>query len=157
MSARTVIVQVAYRQYYLRDLVVFAEIPDEVFTGGNGLVSVPPGIAGLAVVHAGTHTGPARVTVQAHTDPPTQTDLHAWEEVVEVSFTAVSGQVLLTEWDGPGHEDLGSVAGPRRHRPFCGRLRPQPQRRPGGLHRLLHHRQQLGGQGVQVELLAPCR
>jgi hypothetical protein len=47
--------------------------------------------------------------VQANTDPPTQTDLHAWEEVVEVSFTAVSGQVLLTEWDGPGHEDLGSV------------------------------------------------
>jgi hypothetical protein len=118
MSAKTVIVEVHYHQYYLRDLAVFAEIPDEVFTGGNGLVSAPPGIAGLAVVHAGTHTGPVRVTVQARTDPPTQTDLEGWDEVVEVPFTSESGQVLLAEWDGPGHEDLGSLvaAGPGSYR-----------------------------------------
>jgi hypothetical protein len=36
----------------------------------------------------------------------------------------------------------------------CAGGRPQPQRHAGRLHRLLHHRQQLGGQGVQVDLLA---
>jgi hypothetical protein len=115
MTAKTAIVQVTYHQYYLRDLGVFAEISDEVFTGGNGLISVPPGVA---VVHAGTHTGPVRVTVQARTDPPTQTSLDAWDEVVEVSLTTNSGQVFLEEWDGPGHEDLGNLvcAGPGSYR-----------------------------------------
>jgi hypothetical protein len=37
----------------------------------------------------------------------------------------------------------------------CGRfLLPQPERRLGRLHGLLDHSQQLGGQGVQVDLLA---
>jgi hypothetical protein len=31
---------------------------------------------------------------------------------------------------------------------------PKPQRRPGWLHRLINHRQQLDGQGVQVDLVA---
>jgi hypothetical protein len=98
MDTRTGIVQVAYHQYYLRDLGMVAEVPDEVFTGGNGLISTPPGIAGIAVVHAGTHTGPVRVTVQARTDPPPHTDLEQWEEVVEVSITTQAGQVLVEEW-----------------------------------------------------------
>jgi hypothetical protein len=115
MTAKTVIVQVAYHQYYLRDLGMAAEIPDEVFTGGNGLISAPPGIA---VVHAGTHTGPVRVTVQARTDPPPQTDLEPWEEVVEVSITTQAGQVLVEEWGGPARDDLGNLvaAGPGGYR-----------------------------------------
>jgi hypothetical protein len=115
MDARTGIVQVAYHQYYLRDLGMVAEVPDEVFTGGNGLISTPPGIA---VVHAGTHTGPVRVTVQARTDPPPHTDLEQWEEVVEVSITTQAGQVLVEEWGGPTRDDLGSLvsAGPGSYR-----------------------------------------
>jgi hypothetical protein len=41
---------------------------------------------------------------------------------------------------------------------LCGRWRlrrwPQPQRCLGGLHRLVHHRQQLAPERVQVELVA---
>ena len=115
MSSTTIVVQVAYHQYYLRDMNTLDAVPDEVFTGGNGLVSALPGIA---VVHAGTHTGPVRVTLQARSGPPAHTELDSWEEVVEVSITTDTGQALLEEWAGTGHEDLGSVvaAGPGSYR-----------------------------------------
>jgi hypothetical protein len=115
MDTATVIVQVAFHQYYLRDQGVVAEIPDEVFTGGNGLISAPPGIA---VVHAGTHTGPVRLTVQARPDPPPHTDLEQWEEVVEISISIQAGQVLVEEWGGRDRDDLGNLvaAGPGSYR-----------------------------------------
>jgi hypothetical protein len=115
MDTSTGIVQVAYHQYYLRDLGMVAEIPDEVFTGGNGLISTPPGIA---VVHAGTHTGPVRLTLQTRPDPPLHTDLEQWEEVVEVSISTQAGQVLVEEWGSPTREDLGNLvsAGPGSYR-----------------------------------------
>jgi hypothetical protein len=88
MDTTTGIVQVAYHQYYLRDQGVVAEIPDEVFTGGNGLISAPPGIA---IVHAGTHTGPVRLTVQARPDPPPHTDLEQWEEIEDLGNLVSAG------------------------------------------------------------------
>jgi hypothetical protein len=115
MSAKTAVVQVAYHQYYLRDLGLLADVPDEVFTGGNGLISTPPGVA---VVHAGTHTGPVRVTIEARNHRPPEIDLERWEEVVEVSLTTDSGQVQVEEWGGPTRDDLGNLvaAGPGSYR-----------------------------------------
>jgi hypothetical protein len=115
MGTKTSVVHVEYDQYYLRDLGMLAEVPDEVFTGGTGLISAPPGIA---VVHAGTHTGPVRVTVQARTEPPPQPDLEQWEEVVEVSVSTQAGRVLVEEWGGPTRDDLGNLAlaGPGSYR-----------------------------------------
>ena len=109
------IVQVAYHQYCLRDTAMLGDLPDEVFTGGNGLISVRPGIA---VVHAGTHTGPVRVTVQPRTSPAPLADLGQWEEVVEASFATQTGQVLVEEWGGPARDDLGNLvaAGPGSYR-----------------------------------------
>jgi hypothetical protein len=115
MNAKTSTVQVAYSQYYLRDTAVLAEIPDDVFVDGNGLISPRPGIA---VVHTGTHTGPVRFTVQARANLPLSTDLDEWDEVVEVSLTAQGGEVLLEEWGSPTRDDLGNLvtAGPGSYR-----------------------------------------
>lgn len=73
---------------------------------------------GIAVVHAGTHTGPVRLTVQARPDPPPHIDLEQWEEVVEVSTSIEAGQVLVEEWGGPDRDDLGNLvaAGPGSYR-----------------------------------------
>jgi hypothetical protein len=114
--AATSTLHVSYHQYYLSDSSVdIAEVPlDELLRGGNGLIAVT---TGFAVVHAGTHTGHIRVTVDPRPAPP-PLDLAAWQEVVEVPFTSTTGQVWLVEWGGPARTDLGNLtpAGPGSYR-----------------------------------------
>jgi hypothetical protein len=59
-------------------------------TGTNGLVGVLGD--GAACVCTGTLTGYIRVTVLPAQEPPA-TDLAAWDDIVEVSFTALSGRL----------------------------------------------------------------
>lgn len=59
----------------------------------------------------GLHTGPVPLTVELHDTAPTPRG-DRWEDIVEVSFTPVSGQVLLDDFDNSLRRPL---ALPQRH------------------------------------------
>ena len=86
-----------------------ADASREFTTGGTGLIG-PQG--DVAVVCTGTAYGPVRLTVEAH-DGPTDLDLDAWDEVVDVSFDLPSATlVILTLLSGPAATlDLASGGG----------------------------------------------
>lgn len=53
---------------------------------------------GALFMITGLHTGQVRLAVEAHHGQPPQDDL--WEDVVEVSFTPASSQIVLAQWAG---------------------------------------------------------
>ncbi|WP_157621669.1 hypothetical protein [Saccharothrix sp. NRRL B-16348] len=85
------VVPVRYHTFWLADVPVPAQRPEP--DRRNGLVD---GQFGLCVVFTGIHTGRALVAVELFEETPAYGDLNEWEEVVEVSFEAPHGNVVVT-------------------------------------------------------------
>lgn len=109
-------VHVDYGQFY----VICGEDDDiDVESAFRGQVNGLCGAArpGSLFLVTGLRNGPVEITVERHPTAPTVDD--SWEEVVEVSFTAVSNEVAVREWDGERY-DLALPAGDYRVR-YCAR------------------------------------
>ena len=79
----------------------------------NGLCGVPgPGSVSMPT---GLHTGHAPLRIELHGDEPAVDP--AWEEIVEVSFTPVDGQLALMSFDDGADLEVPAL-GPLRVR-YC--------------------------------------
>jgi hypothetical protein len=73
-----------------------AELPACFRGQSNGLVGAA--FDGVLVLITGLHTGEVNLRIEVDDDEPPLDP--AWEEVVEVSFTARRGDTELRDWDG---------------------------------------------------------
>lgn len=90
-------VHVAYAQIYLHSQ--GADDPDlqKPFQGqANGMCGAA--VPGALFLTTGLHTGRVHFTVERHSSAPAGNA--GWEDVVEVSFTAITSEVVLQEWNG---------------------------------------------------------
>ncbi|ASF07006.1 hypothetical protein NBRGN_072_00090 [Nocardia brasiliensis NBRC 14402] len=84
-----------------------SDFPDTADFRDNGLVVVSP--AGL-VVRTGTADAVVQVRVEVFDSPPAEIDASAWDEVVEVAWTATRGLAsILGAPQSPGYGGHGSL------------------------------------------------
>ncbi len=79
----------------------------------NGLVD---GQRGGAVIHVGIHTGSVAASVEVHSGPPAEVDTDGWDEVAEVSWLAITGDMLLKGPDSATYLHVPVPPGPYRLR-----------------------------------------
>jgi hypothetical protein len=105
-------VQVDYHLLYLRD---GPTEPRQPLAPRNGLVSVDPGIA---VIFTGISSGPVTVQVQTRRDPPPPPDPVGWDEIIDISLRAPTGQLVVQGpmSDPPQHFPNLAVTGPDAYR-----------------------------------------
>lgn len=107
-------VWVSYGQYY-----VLGGLDREVVGDDSDLV---PGLLrdlgpqGVMVI-TGLHTGKITVTARALPEPPLELE-PGWDVVGEADLESPEGQIVVTDWAGPDHPELGplAISGPGRYR-----------------------------------------
>jgi hypothetical protein len=87
---------------------VEGDFPAEADFSGNGVVAV---VDGGVAIRTGVEAGPVRVLLRVLAEAPTTVDTAAWDEVVEVGWTAATGAATLT---GP---DEGALRPARAYTP----------------------------------------
>lgn len=90
LSSASARVFTSHNQFYL--LEPGAALNGAPTTPENGLITVLTD--GSAHIYTGTHTGEISVTVELHDQPP-PLDLDYWQDVVEVSVPAPTGQLRV--------------------------------------------------------------
>jgi hypothetical protein len=90
-------VHVHYGQAYVHSSPDYGYDLHECFLGqSNGLCGAAT--PGTLFLITGLHTGCVGFTVESHDTAPPVDD--GWEEIVEVSFTPETGEVILEQWGG---------------------------------------------------------
>jgi hypothetical protein len=107
-------VWVSYSQYYVLGG------PDRDFGGDVGDL-IPGLLTGLGpegvMVMTGLHTGKVTVTARALPEPPLEVE-PGWDVAGEVDLESPEGQIIVTDWGGDPHPELGplAIAGSGRYR-----------------------------------------
>ncbi|MFC5749572.1 hypothetical protein [Actinomadura rugatobispora] len=97
-------VHVHYSQVYVHSSQSFGSSLRDCFAGQvNGLCGAAE--PGMLFLTTGLHTGNVGFAVESHDEPPLIDD-GAWEEIVEVSFTPETDDVVLMQWAGEARWDL---------------------------------------------------
>jgi hypothetical protein len=91
----------SYGQFYLDSSDGAAPDMQEAFAGqSNGLCGA--GCPGLLFLMIGPHTAEVRFRVEVHDAPPRFDE--GWEDIVEVSFTPITTELLLASCMGEGYD-----------------------------------------------------
>jgi hypothetical protein len=94
-------IEVDYGQLYVESFESAGADTDAAFAGQrNGLAGA--GVPGFLFLVTGLRNGPVDFTAQRHSAEPPLED--GWEDIVEVSFTALSADVAIRQWDGTRYE-----------------------------------------------------
>lgn len=113
----TTVVDAVWNMYQVSDPGGLPTEPPEAVPspwGDNGLTGLQS--PSHATISCGMHYGPVRVTVEEHDSAPVP-DLPGWTDIVELPFQVVSGEVVLTDWNGePFHDITNLVPGEYRLR-----------------------------------------